>query len=128
MDKQIDRLDKKYPEINLLRTAPGVGPVVAACYVFDASIRKRWKPTARPGAYLGLRPRQATVWRLQPAVRHHQDGQYLPAQLLVQSAQYILAAMAPDSELRRWGLKLAASGGKRGKKRAVVAGGPQSWP
>jgi hypothetical protein len=27
----------------------------------------------------------------------------------------------PDSELRRWGLKLAATGGKRGKKRAIVA-------
>ena len=27
----------------------------------------------------------------------------------------------PDSQLRRWGLKLAANGGKRGKKRAVVA-------
>jgi transposase len=32
-----------------------------------------------------------------------------------------LARFGPDSELRRWGLKLAASGGKRGKKRAIVA-------
>jgi hypothetical protein len=39
----------------------------------------------------------------------------------VQSAQYILGRFGPDSELRRWGLKLAASGGKRGKKRAIVA-------
>src|SRR5580700_10688824 len=31
MDKQIDGLEKKYPEIALLRTAPGVGPMVAAC-------------------------------------------------------------------------------------------------
>ena len=35
--------------------------------------------------------------------------------------QYILSRFGPDSELRRWGLKLAASGGKRGKKRAIVA-------
>ncbi len=41
--------------------------------------------------------------------------------LLVQSAQYILGRFGPDSALRRWGLKLAASGGKRGKKRALVA-------
>ena len=41
--------------------------------------------------------------------------------LLVQSAQHILGRCRPDSELRRWGLKLAASGGKRGKKRAIVA-------
>ena len=39
----------------------------------------------------------------------------------MQSAQYILGRFGPDSELRRWGLKLAASGGKRGKKRAIVA-------
>jgi hypothetical protein len=53
----------------------------------------------------------------------------------VQSAQYILppqrrrpvagdpglGRFGPDSELRRWGLKLAATGRKRGKKRAIVA-------
>ena len=32
-----------------------------------------------------------------------------------------LGRFGPDSELRRWGLKLAATGGKRGKKRAIVA-------
>jgi len=39
----------------------------------------------------------------------------------VQAAHYILGRFGPDSALRRWGLGLAASGGKRGKKRAVVA-------
>lgn len=33
----------------------------------------------------------------------------------------MLGRFGPDSQLRRWGLKLAASGGKRGKKRAIVA-------
>jgi transposase len=41
--------------------------------------------------------------------------------LLVQSAHYILGRFGQDCELRRWGLKLAARGGKRGKKRAIVA-------
>ena len=39
----------------------------------------------------------------------------------MQSAQYILGRFGPDSALRRWGLKLAPKGGKRGKKRAIVA-------
>jgi hypothetical protein len=39
---------------------------------------------------------------------------------LVQAAQYILGRYGSDSALRRWGLKLA-QGGKRTKKRAVVA-------
>ena len=41
--------------------------------------------------------------------------------LLVGSAQYILGPFGPDCDLRRWGLKLAARGGKNAKKRAVVA-------
>jgi hypothetical protein len=41
--------------------------------------------------------------------------------LLVQGAHYILGPFGEDSDLRRWGQKLAARGGKNGKKRAVVA-------
>jgi hypothetical protein len=41
--------------------------------------------------------------------------------LLVLAAHYILGPFGPDSDLRRWGRKLAEPGGKRGKKRAVVA-------
>src|SRR6185437_7936960 len=33
MDKQVEALEEKYPEIAILRTVPGVGPLVAACYV-----------------------------------------------------------------------------------------------
>lgn len=41
--------------------------------------------------------------------------------LLVSSAHYILGPFGPDTDLRRWGLTLAARGGKNAKKRAVVA-------
>ena len=41
--------------------------------------------------------------------------------LLVGSAQYILGPHGEDSDLRRWGTKLAGRGGKNAKKRAVVA-------
>lgn len=37
------------------------------------------------------------------------------------AAQYILGPFGPDTELRRFGLKLAERGGKAAKKRAVVA-------
>ena len=39
----------------------------------------------------------------------------------MQSAQYILGPFGPDTDLRRWGLVLAARGRKNAKKRAVVA-------
>jgi transposase len=41
--------------------------------------------------------------------------------LLVGCSHYILGAFGPDSELRRFGLKLAARGGKNAKRRAIVA-------
>ena len=41
--------------------------------------------------------------------------------LLVTAAHYILGPFGPDTELRRFGLRLAERGGKSGKKRAVVA-------
>ena len=41
--------------------------------------------------------------------------------LLVQGAHYVLGWRGPDTDLRRWGWKLAARGGKNAKKRAIVA-------
>jgi hypothetical protein len=37
------------------------------------------------------------------------------------TAHHILGPFGADSDLRRWGLKLAERGGKNGKKRAVIA-------
>jgi hypothetical protein len=41
--------------------------------------------------------------------------------MLVQGAHYIISRRGPDTDLKRWGLHLAEHGGKRGKKKAVVA-------
>ena len=41
--------------------------------------------------------------------------------LLVNAAHYILGPFGPDCDLRRFGLKMAARGGKNAKKRALVA-------
>ena len=121
MDKQIEGLAKKYPEIAVLRTAPGVGPVVAACYVLTLGNPKTMETNRQAGAYLGLRPRQQQSGDCNPQCGITKTGNSYLRSLLVQSAQYILGRFGPDSELRRWGLKLAACGGKRGKKRAIVA-------
>ena len=121
MDKQIDGLDKKYPEIAILRTVPGVGPVVAACYVLTLASPQAMETNRQAGAYLGLRPRQQQSGDSNPQCGITKTGNTYLRSLLVQSAQYILSRSGPNSELRYWGLKLAAGGGKRGKKRAIVA-------
>ena len=121
MDKQIDGLDAKYPEIAILRTVPGVGPVVAACYVCTLDSPLTMETNRQAGAFLGLRPKQQQSGDSNPQCGITRTGNTYLRSLLVQSAQYILRRSGPDSDSRRWGLKLAASGGKRGKKRAVVA-------
>jgi len=120
MDKQVEKLAVKYPEIGLLRTAPGVGPIVAAAYVLTLD-RPDAASNRSAGAFLGLRPGQSQSGDADPQRRISKAGDSCLRSLLVQSAQYILGRFGPDSELRRWGLKLAATGGKRGKKRAIVA-------
>jgi transposase len=121
MDKQIDQLVKKYPEISLLKTVPGVGPLVAACYVLTLDSPDVLGANRQAGAFLGLRPRQSQSGNADPQRRITKTGNNYLRSLLVQSAQYILGRHGSDSALRRWGLKLAASGAKRGKKRAIVA-------
>lgn len=119
MDRQIEDLALKYPEISVLRTVPGVGPVVAAAYVLtldspDAASNRS------AGAFLGLRPGQSQSGDSDPQKRISKTGDGYLRALLVQSAQYILGRFGPDSALRSWGLKLAGTS-KRGKKRAIVA-------
>jgi len=48
-------------------------------------------------------------------------GDTMLRKLLVGSAQYILGPFGPDTDLRRYGLRLCKRGGKNAKKRAAVA-------
>ena len=79
MDKQVEKLAAKYPEIGLLRTAPGVGPIVAAAYVLTLD-RPDAASNRSAGAFLGLRPGAKPVWRFGPAATHFEDRRPLPAQ------------------------------------------------
>jgi len=121
LDQQIEALAQRDPAIGLLRTAPGVGPLVAAAYVLTLDRHDAVTHSRQVGARLGLRPKQH-----QSGDGHPQRGiskisnRYLRT-LLVQSAHYVLGRFGPDSALRRWGLKLAGTGNQGAKKRAVVA-------
>ena len=55
-------------------------------------------------------------------MRISKEGNPYVRRLLVQCAQYILGPFGEDSDLRRFGERLAAlGGGKTPKKRAIVA-------
>ena len=94
---------------------------MAAAYVLTLDRPDAVASNRSAGAFLGPRPGQSQSGDSDPQRRITKSGNTYLRSLLVPSAQYILGRFGPDSALRRWSLKLAASGGKRGKKRAIVA-------
>ncbi len=72
--------------------------------------------------------RQEKSGTSEPALRITKAGDVMLRHLLVGSAQYILGPFGPDSDLRRWGLKLAAVGGKNAKKRGGRGGAEARGP
>jgi transposase len=57
----------------------------------------------------------------QPQLHISKEGDVYLRTMLVQGAHYILGPFGQDSDLRRWGLRLAERGGKNAKKRAAIA-------
>jgi transposase len=121
-DEGIEQLaNKKYPQTNLLRQVKGVGPVTSLAYVLTLEDPKRFPRSRDVGPYLGLVPKQEDSGDRQPQLRISKMGDMMVRSLLVGSAHYIVGPFGPDTELRRYGLRLCERGGKNAKKRAVVA-------
>src|SRR2546425_6433545 len=70
---------------------------------------------------LGLRPGRRNSGKSEPQKGISKEGDRYLRTMMVQGAHYILGPFGEDSDLRRWGRKLAERGGKNAKKRAVVA-------
>jgi transposase len=121
-DQQIRQCcQQKYPETELLQAVPGVGPLTALGFVLTLEDPHRFAHSRAVGSFLGLRPGQDKSGQQDPELRITKAGSPWLRRLLVGSAHYILGPFGPDSDLRRWGLKLAGRGRKNAKKRAVVA-------
>lgn len=119
-DGQVKELEKKYPAAVRLQQISGVGPLISLTFVLTLDDHLRFSKSRQIGAYLGLRPRQRDSGQQQPQLRITKAGDRYLRSLLIQGAQYILGR-GPDTDLKQWGLRLAARGGKNAKKRAVVA-------
>jgi transposase len=63
----------------------------------------------------------ALTYQSEPQMHISKEGDPYLRTLLVQGAHHILGPFGADSDLRRWGLRLAERGGKSGKKRAIIA-------
>ena len=121
-DRRIEKVAKEvYPEAALLRQVKGVGPLIALTYVLTFDDPHRFRRSRDAGCFVGLRPGRRNSGMSEPQMHISKEGDRYLRTLLVQGAHYILGPFGQDSDLRRWGLKLAERGGKNAKKRAVVA-------
>jgi transposase len=121
-DRRIDRMAKEtYPETALLKQVKGVGDLIATTYVLTIEDPHRFRKSRDAGCFIGLQPGRRNSGESEPQMHISKEGDEYLRTLLVQGAHYILGPFGEDSDLRRWGQKLAARGGKNAKKRAVVA-------
>lgn len=123
LDRRIERIAAaRYPATKVLRQVTGVGPVTALGFVLVLSRNDRFKRNRDVAAYLGLVPRKLASGDADPELSITKTGDKLMRRLLVQAAHYIIGRQCKlDSDLRRFGLALAARGRKAAKKRAAVA-------
>jgi transposase len=121
-DRAINELStEEYPETVRLRQVKGVGPVTALAYVLTLEDPGRFKKSRAVGAFLGLTQKRDQSGETDKQLRITKAGNDHLRRLLVGSAHYILGPFGPDCELRRYGMRIAARGGKNAKRRAVVA-------
>ena len=122
LEKQIVALSEEtYPQTKLLGQVGGVGPITSLAYVLTLEAPERFQKSRTVGPFLGLVPGRKRSGRSDPQRRITKQGDDCLRRLLVNAANYILGPFGPDSDLRRFGLRIASRGGKIAKRKAVVA-------
>jgi transposase len=104
-----------------LRQVKGVGPITSLAYVLTLEDPHRFAKSRSVGAYLGLRPKQHQSGDRDPQLRISKQGDAFLRRMLVQASHYILGPFGPDTDLRRFGERLSARGGRLARKKARVA-------
>ena len=122
-DKQIEQLARHvYPESKRCSQVFGVGDLTALAFQLTLDDPTRFKKSRFVAAFLGLTPGKDQSGESDPQKHITKAGDRFVRKLLVECAHRILSpTRAQESDLRTWGLQLAARGGKTGRKRAIVA-------
>lgn len=121
-DRQIERIcADRYPETALLTQVRGVGSLTALVFVLTLSDAGRFRRSRDAAAFVGLCPRQHESGTIRKELGITKAGDGFTRRLLVQAAHYILGPFGEDCDLKRFGERLVARGGKAAKKRAAVA-------
>jgi transposase len=123
-DARLERTARQhYAEpVRHLASVPGVGTLTALAFILTlGGDPARFAKSRDVGPYLGLKPKRRQSGEQDPQLGITKAGNPLLRRLLVQCAHHLLGHFGLDSAVRQWGLAIAARGGVRARKRAVVA-------
>ncbi len=118
-DDELAQLVKDDPVVKRLTTAPGVGPVTAACFVSTLDDVNRFPDAKQARAYLGLVPSEYSSGERQQRGRINKAGPNRARYLLVEAAWALMRSSGPEGvALRQWAAGIRE---RRGTKVAIVA-------
>ena len=107
-DERMEKIAKEvYPEVSLLKQVKGVGTQIALTYVLTIEDPYRFPKSREVGCFLGLKPGRRNSGESEPQKKISKEGDRYLRTMMVQGAHYILGPFGADSDLRRWGRKLA---------------------
>jgi transposase len=122
-DVMLQKLQQQpeYSAAKLLQTVPAVGIVTAMTYILTIGDPHRFSNSRDVAAFIGLTPARKQSGASDPQLNISKAGDGYLRSLLVECAHRLLQDRSPTCALRNWGRELAKRGGKRGKRKAVVA-------
>jgi len=122
-DKEVEQLATAHPAVKTLCQVTGVGSLTALTFALTIQDHRRFSRSRTVGAYLGLTPQKFQSGDSDPALSISKCGDVALRTLLIQAAHYVLGNRNKvDSDLRRFGLRMAGDGSNRiAKRKAVVA-------
>ena len=121
-DKQLEAMLKEFDGCKEVSQIKGVGPVTSLTFVLTVGAPDRFRNGARLASYIGLVPRRDQSGETDRQCHITKAGSALLRKYLVQAAHYVMGAFGDrECDLRKFGERIAARGGKTAKRRAVVA-------
>ena len=125
LDEQVLKLEKQIkleaqndPDVCLLMTIPGVGPITALSFKATIGDPSRFQDSRFVGAYLGMTPKQYSSGETQRLGRISKRGTGAMRSLLYEAAVVMLTRTKLWSKPKAWALKILR---KKGIKKAAVA-------
>lgn len=118
VDTRLVELCKTEPVVELLMTAPGVGPTIAASFVSVIDEAKRFRSPHQVESYVGLVPSEDSSGGKRRIGAISKKGNPYLRSLLIEGAWVILQRVDRSDPLRLWAEAVAE---RRGRKIAVIA-------